>query len=231
MKILVVEDEELLAKGIAKGLRKSGYAVDCAYDGEEALEMWELNSYDLMILDLNLPKKDGMEVLAEIRRKDKEFRVLILSARNSLEDKIKGLDAGSNDYLTKPFEFAELEARIRSLLRREFRQKDVLFKCSELELDSAAKAVFFKRQEINLTKKEYALLEYLMIHKGRTISAEEFMEHVWDSDVDLFSNTFKYHIHSLKKKLEAAGVEGYITTLRGQGYRMSEPEGEKNGRI
>lgn len=231
MKILVVEDEELLAKGIAKGLKKSGYAVDCACDGEEALEMWGLNGYDLMILDLNLPKKDGMEVLEEIRSKDQELRVLILSARNSLEDKITGLDAGSNDYLTKPFEFAELEARIRSLLRREFRQRDVLLKCKELELDTAAKRVCVENQEINLTKKEYALLEYLIMHKGKTISAEEFMEHVWDSDVDLFSNTFKYHIHSLKKKLEAAGAAGYITTLRGQGYRMAEPEGEKDGRI
>ena len=121
MKLLVVEDEEMLSKSIAKGLEILGYAVDCAYDGEEALYLYELNEYDLMVLDLNLPKLDGMEVLRQIRKKDEEFRVLILSARNSLEDKISGLDSGSNDYLTKPFEFKELEARIRCLLRRKNR--------------------------------------------------------------------------------------------------------------
>ena len=126
MKLLLVEDEKLLSKSIAKGLTMLGYAVDCAYDGEEALSLYDINEYDLMILDLNLPKLDGMEVLRRIRAQDADFRILILSARNSLDDKITGLDSGSNDYLTKPFEFAELEARIRSLLRRARRGRRIL---------------------------------------------------------------------------------------------------------
>ena len=129
MKLLLVEDEALLSKNIAKGLRLLGYAVDCAYDGLEALELYGLNDYDLMILDLNLPKLDGMEVLQRIREQDADFRILILSARDTLEDKISGLDGGSNDYLTKPFEFKELEARIRGLLRRSFTTADPQLRC------------------------------------------------------------------------------------------------------
>lgn len=224
MKLLLVEDEEMLSKSIAKGLGMLGYAVDCAYDGEEALYLYELNEYDLMILDLNLPKLDGMEVLRHIRRQDEEFRVLILSARNSLEDKVSGLDSGSNDYLTKPFEFRELEARIRSLLRRSFTTGNTVISCGCLQLDTAAKRIMSCGQEIELTRKEYALLEYLMVHSGEMVSAEKLIEHAWDSDTDLFSNSFRFHIHSLRKKLDAAGAEGYIINQRGQGYRLECPK-------
>lgn len=228
MKLLLVEDEEMLSKFVAKGLRKLGYAVDCAYDGEEALDMYEINEYDLMILDLNLPKKDGMEVLRTIRKENREFRILVLSARNAVEDKIAGLDLGCNDYLTKPFDFAELEARIRSQLRRESKVRDVKLRCRGLVLDTAGKAVYVEDEEVPLTKKEYALLEYLMNHMGSVVSTEELIEHVWDSDADLFSNSFKFHIHSLKKKLDAAGGAGsYIVNLRGQGYKISELQEEK----
>ncbi|WP_066686740.1 response regulator transcription factor [Christensenella intestinihominis] len=224
MKLLLVEDEKLLSKSIAKGLTMLGYAVDCAYDGEEALYLYELNEYDLMILDLNLPKLDGMEVLRRIRAQDADFRILILSARNSLDDKITGLDSGSNDYLTKPFEFAELEARIRSLLRRDFTTRDTTLRCGALSMDTAARRVLCGGKEIELTRKEYALLEYLMTHAGRVVSAEELIEHAWDSEKDLFSNSFRFHIHSLRKKLEAAGAGDYIVTQRGQGYRIQNPE-------
>lgn len=228
MKLLLVEDEVMLSKFLAKGLRKLGYAVDCAYDGEEALDMYEINEYDLMILDLNLPKKDGMEVLRTIRKENGEFRILVLSARNAVEDKIAGLDLGCNDYLTKPFDFAELEARIRSQLRRESKVRDVKLRCRDLLLDTAGKAVYVKDEEVLLTKKEYALLEYLMNHMGSVVSTEELIEHVWDSDADLFSNSFKFHIHSLKKKLDAAGGAGsYIVNLRGLGYKISELQEEK----
>ena len=226
MKLLVVEDEEMLSKTLAKGLRMMGYAVDCAYDGEEALYLYELNQYDLMILDLNLTKLDGMEVLQNIRSKDSDFRILILSARNSLEDKVSGLDNGSNDYLTKPFEFKELEARIRSLLRRSFTTKDTVLTCGCLQIDTAARQVWFKNQTVELTRKEYALLEYLLVHEGEMISAEELIEHGWDSEVDLFSNSFRYHVHSLRKKLDAVGAENYIVTQRGQGYRLQCPKEE-----
>lgn len=227
MKLLLVEDEEMLSKSIAKGLGMLGYAVDCAYDGEEALYFYELNEYDLMILDLNLPKIDGMEVLRRIRSQDEEFRVLILSARNTLEDKVSGLDCGSNDYLTKPFEFKELEARIRSLLRRNFTTRNTVLVCGCLKMDTAARRVTCRGRELELTRKEYSLLEYLMVHAGKLVSAEELIEHAWDSEADLFSNSFRFHVHSLRKKLDAAGADGYIMTQRGQGYRLECPEGEQ----
>ncbi|BDF59130.1 DNA-binding response regulator [Christensenellaceae bacterium] len=224
MKILLVEDEMRLSKLVAKGLGMLGYAVDCAYDGEEALYLYDINEYDLMILDLNLPKIDGMEVLRRIRAHNEDFRILILSARNSLDDKISGLDGGSNDYLTKPFEFAELEARIRSLLRRDFSTRDTVLRCGKLRMDTAARQVYCGEAEIALTRKEYALLEYLLTHIGRVVSAEELIEHAWDSETDLFSNSFRFHIHSLRKKLENAGAGEYIVTRRGQGYLIQNPE-------
>jgi len=224
MKLLLVEDESMLSKNVAKGLRLLGYAVDCACDGEEALALYDLNDYDLMILDLNLPKLDGMEVLRRIREKDADFRVLILSARNTLEDKISGLDEGSNDYLTKPFEFRELEARIRGLLRRSFTTRSAGLRCGRLRMDTASRQVWFDDRMVELTRKEYALLEYLMIRSGQVVGAEELIEHAWDSEADPFSNAFRFHIHSLRKKLDKAGAADYIVTQRGQGYRMRDPE-------
>lgn len=225
MKLLLVEDEIFLSEALAKGLRKRGYAVDCAYDGEEALELYSINEYDLMLLDLNLPRIDGMEVLRRIREKDSALRVLILSARSTVSDKIAGLDSGSNDYLTKPFDFAELEARIRALLRQEIRMKDTTLTWGSLCMDTAAKRVSWKDTPVELTKKEYAILEYLMTNPRKVVSPEEFIEHVWDSEADPFSNSFRFHISSLRKKLAAAsdGAE-LIVTLRGQGYRMADEE-------
>lgn len=205
MKILLAEDEKLLSSAIAKGLKKVGYAVDQTYDGEEALEYLEINKYDLLILDLNMPKVDGITVLKTLRGTDTELKVLILSARSEIEDKVQGLDCGANDYLAKPFDFEELTARIRNLLRWSFTYKESLLICGGLELDMLGKAVSVDSLPINLTNKEYSILEYLMFHIGKVISAEEIIEHVWDSEVDLFSNSFKYHMHSLKKKLSAGG--------------------------
>ncbi len=225
MKLLLVEDEALLSAAMAKGLRKRGYAVDCAYDGEEALELWGINEYDLMILDLNLPRLDGLEVLRRVRERDAGLRVLILSARSTVPDKIAGLDGGSNDYLTKPFDFAELEARIRALLRQEVRMKDVNLSCGGLRVDTAARRAYWRDAPVELTKKEYAILEYLMAHQDKVVSLEELIEHVWDSESDPFSNTYRFHISSLRKKLSAAsGTDGLIVTLRGQGYRMAGEE-------
>ncbi len=224
MKLLLVEDEALLSKNVSKGLRLLGYAVDCAYDGEEALDLYALNDYDLMILDLNLPKLDGMEVLRRIRERDANFRILILSARNTVEDKIGGLDGGSNDYLTKPFEFRELEARIRGLLRRSFTTGSPELCCGPLRVDTAARKVYCGGTPVELTRKEYAILEYLLIHTGRVVSAEELIEHAWDSEADPFSNAFRFHIHSLRRKLDEAGARDYIVTQRGQGYRIQNPE-------
>lgn len=221
MKLLLVEDEKMLSKVITKGLKKHGYAVDNAYDGEEALQFLEINDYDLVILDLNLPKIDGIDVLKDIRKTDNELKVIILSARSDVEDKIIGLDSGANDYLAKPFEFAELEARIRNLLRRAFVQQNVKLSCGEITIDTASKIVKVKDIIVELTKKEYSILEYLMYNKNKVISAEKVIEHVWDSDVDLFSNSFKFHIHSLKKKLSVSEGD-VIRNIRGQGYILTD---------
>ena len=222
MKLLVVEDEILLQKIISKGLKKLGYAVDSAYDGEEALELIYVNDYDLVVLDLNLPKLDGLEVLRRIRQTNNELRVLILSARAEVEDRILGLDSGANDYLIKPFDFNELEARIRCLLRRNFIQIPKIINESNMEVDTGKKIVKVGGVNVQLTKKEYSILEYLLINKGTVISAEKLMEKVWDSDVDLFSTTLKFHMSSLKKKLSNSGCISIIKNLWGVGYIIEE---------
>lgn len=222
VKLLIVEDEKMMHGIIIKGLRKAGYALDSAYDGEEALMMFDVNVYDLIILDLNLPKVDGLDVLKQIRMRDKEVKILILSARSDVENRIRGLDAGSNDYLVKPFDFYELEARIRCLLRRNFIQSDVLQTYNNMTLDTAKKLLLVEGDKCELTKKEYSILEYLLLHKNRVISTEELIEHVWDSETDLFSNSFKFHMSSLKKKLTISGANIVIKNLRGQGYMVEE---------
>lgn len=225
MKILLVEDEKDLSMLIAKGLRKNSYAVDQAYDGEKAIELLEINTYDLLILDLNIPKIDGMTVLKKTRESDLNLKILILSAKIELEDKISGLDFGANDYLTKPFEFEELTARIRNLLRWSFSQKKRYLSCGDLVLDIIGKTVSVGTSQLKLTNKEYAILEYLMFHVGEVLSSEKIIEHVWDSEVDLFSNSFKFHIHSLKKKIAVNGGN-YIENLRGMGYVIRERHAE-----
>ena len=220
MRILMVEDERRLSGYIAKGLQNSGYAVDAVYDGEAALYEYRVNSYDLIILDLNLPKVDGLDVLREIRKTDGSIKVIILSARTKVSDRILGL----NDYLIKPFDFGELEARIRNLLRREFLQVPSIVSLGGLSLDTKAKRVTFHGTEVVLTRKEYGILEYLMFHQNQVISAEELTEHIWNNTFDPFSNTVRYHIHSLKKKLHMACRIEYIKTIRGQGYIMEAPQ-------
>ena len=222
MRILLVEDEKTLSDMIAKGLRNTGYAVDTVYDGEDALFQYEVNEYDLIILDLNLPKVDGLDVLRKIREMDSEIKILILSARTKIGDRILGLDEGANDYLIKPFDFGELAARIRGLLRRKFVQAPPILDLNDLRVDTKAKKVMIADTVIVLTRKEYGILEYLLLHKNSVISAEELTEHVWDSEFDPFSNTFRYHIHSLKKKLSMVSGTEYIKTVYGQGYIMEE---------
>lgn len=225
MKILVAEDELSMQKALTKGLKKCGYAVDSASDGEEALELIELNSYDLVVLDLNLPKIDGIGVLQKIRKTDNDLRVLILSARSEVEDKIIGLDTGANDYLSKPFHFKELEARIRALLRRDFIQKDTVLSHGDIKINTAMKLVYVNDRKVGLTKKEYAILEYLFMNKSKIVSTEELIEHIWDSETDLFSNSIKVHINSLKNKLsEYTGNRELIKNTRGLGYTIAEED-------
>lgn len=228
MKILLVEDEKMLSGIVAKGLRKLGYAVDTAYDGQEACYLYEVNEYDLMILDLNLPKKDGIDVLKEIREKDQDIKILILSARVKVSERILGLDEGANDYLIKPFDFGELEARVRNLLRRSFQQHPTQLALGDLMMDTSTKKVFWQGDGIELTKKEFSILEYLLAHKNVVVSAETLVEHIWESEFDPFSNVLRYHLHTLKKKLQAQGAEDMIQTVRGYGYIMKENDHEPN---
>lgn len=218
MRILVVEDETSLCETIAKGLRLDGYEVDLCFDGDEAWDMILSEGYDLIILDLNLPGMDGMEILKNIRNEDIETNILILSARSTLQDKIDGLDGGANDYLCKPFHFEELEARVRSLTRRRVIQNNIVLKCGELSLDTKARTAFAKGCELSLTRKELGVLEYLMLHQERLVSQEELIQHVWDQSVDSFSNSIRVHISALRKKLKSALGYDPITNRIGQGY-------------
>lgn len=218
MRLLVVEDEKALCESIAKGLRLDGYEVDTVFDGEEAMDIISTDSYDLIILDLNLPRMDGLDILKNMRASDNETNVLILSARGGLNDKIEGLDSGANDYLCKPFHFEELEARVRSLTRRRTVQNNIVLECGEISLNTKTRTAFAKGEEIALTRKELAILEYLILHQGRPVSQEELIEHVWDGSVDSFSNSIRVHISALRKKIRTALGYDPITNRVGQGY-------------
>ena len=222
MKLLIIEDERELSGSIAAFLNSENYLCEQAFTFGEAMEKVNLYDYDCILLDLMLPGGNGLDVLREIRRKDVNIKILILSARSAVDDRIIGLDEGANDYLVKPFDFGELEARIRNLLRREFSQIPTTVTLGLLALDTKSKQVSYDGTEINLTRKEYGILEYLMIHKNQVVSAEEMTEHVWNHTFDPFSNTFRYHIHSLKKKLHTVSALDCIKTVRGQGYVMED---------
>lgn len=218
MRLLVIEDEPALCNSIAEGLRLDGYEVDTCQDGVQALELCCVENYDLILLDLNLPGMDGMEVLRHLRAEDTETCVLILSARSQIKDKVDGLDMGANDYLTKPFHFEELEVRVRSLTRRKFIQKDICLMCGEVSFNTKSRETYAKGQLLSLTRKESALLEYLLLHQGEIISQEEMLEHLWDGSVDSFSNSIRVHISSLRKKLRSALGYDPIRNKVGQGY-------------
>lgn len=215
MKILIVEDEEKMRNSLAEGLRLKGYAIDVAGDGESADEKAFYERYDLIILDLNLPKLDGFSVLENFRKENLDVPVLILSARDGIEDKVKGLDLGANDYLTKPFHFAELEARVRSLLRRKTVIENTVLSSGSLCFDTASRIVTAAGHPVSLTTKENALLEYLLLHKGRVIKLEELIEHVWDSNADPFSNSVRVHMSSLRRKLKAQFIVVIALTISG----------------
>lgn len=222
MRILVVEDEIDLCDTIAEGLQIDGYAVDTCYDGKEAYELIATEAYDLVVLDLNLPGMDGIDILTEVRKQNKEVKVLILSARGSVSDKVLGLDTGANDYLAKPFDFEELEARIRSLLRRTFTQENTMLRWEAIALDTIKRTLFIDGKELSLTKKELAIMEYFLLHPGNIISQEELMDHVWNMEADSFSNAVRVHIASLRKKLKSALDYDPVGTKIGEGYFLNK---------
>ena len=224
MRLLVVEDERALCETIVRSLRRLAYSVDYCCDGEKAQELLGVERYDLVLLDLNLPGKDGMTVLRTLRQTDRETKVLILSARSEVEDKVAGLDAGANDYLAKPFHLAELEARIRSLTLRQFTQQDVLLSCGALAFDTRTRTASVNGQPLTLTRKETGILEYLLVHQGRPVSQEELIDHVWDNSVDSFSNSIRVHISALRKKLRTALGYDPIRNRIGEGYLMGGGE-------
>ena len=222
MHLLVVEDERTLCETIVKSLKRLAYSVDFCFDGERALELLGTEKYDLVVLDLNLPKVDGLSVLKQLLQNDRDTLVLILSARSEVSDKVEGLDLGANDYLSKPFHLAELEARIRSLTLRQFIQQDVLLTCGALTFDTRSRIAKAENKELSLTRKETGILEYLLANQGRPVSQEELIEHVWDNSVDVFSNSIRVHISALRKKLrESLGFDP-IRNKIGEGYLIEK---------
>lgn len=222
MKILVVEDEEKLLESIREGLVHSGYVVDTALDGEEGSFMAFTNDYDLIILDINLPKKDGFEILREIRERDREVNIIMLTALSDVDDRVRGFDLGANDYVLKPFHFEELKARIRSLLRRQTTIKDAVIETSGISFDTTKRTFSIDGENLRLTAKEAGILEYLFFNLGRYVTTEELMEHVWNDEVDLFSNVVRVHMSALRKKLKARLGKNIIKNEIGKGYIIDE---------
>lgn len=225
MRVLVVDDEIDLADAIARGLRNDGYAVDVAYGGEDALEKAWTVSYDLIVLDLTMPDIDGLQVCAQLRdnpNHDDPPRVLMLTARDSLEDRVAGLDAGADDYLIKPFAFVELEARVRSLLRRDAGSSGATLTVGDIDLDTSRLVVTRAGVEVELTTKELNLLRYFMMKPGVVVSQEELLEHVWDENADPFTNTVRVTVGTLRRKLTGDNGHSPIETVIGSGYRLLE---------
>jgi len=221
MRILLVEDEPDAARMVAKGLREHAYAVDIVADGEAACSHAAAADYDAIVLDVLLPLKDGFKVCRQLRREGKTVPILMLTARDSVEARIAGLDSGADDYLTKPFAFGELLARLRALIRRGARPLlPERLRIAGLELDTRAQRVFKRGRAVSLTTREYALLEYLARRAGEMVSRAEIAEHVWDESYEPFSNIIDVYVRRLRRKLDDAGSESLIHTRRGAGYEL-----------
>ena len=220
MRILIVEDEKKVAGFIKKGLEEETYAVDVAYDGEEGFHLAEMNQYDMIILDLMLPKMEGLEVLTRLRNKKVSTPILLLTAKDAVDDKVTGLNKGADDYLTKPFAFSELLARIRSLLRRGQSETQTELKVGDLTLDMVSHKVSRNGEEIELTGKEYSLLEYFMRNEGKVLTRTMIAEHVWDYNFDTFTNVIDVYVNHLRKKIDKKYPAKLLHTLRGVGYVM-----------
>ena len=220
MRILVIEDEKKVASFIKKGLEEEHYAVDTAYDGETGLYMADVNEYDLVVLDLMIPKIDGLEVLKRIRSSKNNVPILVLTAKDTVEDIVKGLDSGCDDYLTKPFNFIVFLARIRALLRREKIEKEPLLRIADLTLSPVTHKVTRRGKEIDLTSKEYALLEYFMRNPEKVLTRTMISEHVWDYHFDSLTNVIDVYVNYLRRKIDKDFEPKLFQTIRGVGYLM-----------
>ncbi|NIQ02268.1 MAG: heavy metal response regulator transcription factor [Nitrospinaceae bacterium] len=220
MRILIVEDEKKVAGFIKKGLEEETYAVDVAYDGEDGYHLARVNQYDLMILDLMLPKMEGLEVLSRLRDEKVNIPILLLTAKDEVEDKVTGLNKGADDYLTKPFAFSELLARVRSLLRRGQVETKTELNVGDLTLNLVSHKVVRNGEEIELTGKEYSLLEYFMRNEGKVLTRTMIAEHVWDYNFDTFTNVIDVYVNHLRKKIDKKFSTKLLHTLRGVGYVM-----------
>ncbi len=226
MRILLVEDDADVARFIARGLNEQAYAVDQAEDGEKALYLAGVNSYDVMVLDIMLPSLDGLEVCRRLRTSGSHIPIMMLTARDSVDDKIAGLDAGADDYLAKPFEFGELLARLRALLRRGGATLSATIRVNGLEIDTRSHRVSIEGKPLTLTTKEYGVLEFLARNAGRIVTREEISEHVWNQDFDPFSNLIEVYINRLRRQIEKVSGPKLINTVRGAGYIM-DAQGEQ----
>ena len=218
MRLLVVEDYRPLRESLAKGLREAGFAVDASGDGEEGLWYATSSDYDVIILDIMLPGRDGLDILTQLRAKGRQSHVLILTARDTLSDRVTGLDLGADDYLVKPFAFHELLARVRALIRRSYRTKNPLIEVQNLRIDLTLQKVWRGQEEIPLTPREYALLEYLATRAGQVVSRTDIWEHVYEFDSCTSSNVVDVYIGYLRRKVERSNARALIHTVRGRGY-------------
>jgi DNA-binding response OmpR family regulator len=220
VRILVVEDEHKIASAIKKGLEQERFAVDIAYSGVEGFDLAATEDYDCIILDLMLPEMDGFEFCRRLRQEKIQTPILILTARGNLDDKVQGLELGADDYLTKPFSFEELLARVRALIRRPRNLVDPVLKVADLELDTNSFEVKRGKRKILLSKKEYAVLEYLMRNEGKILTKEQIISHVWDYDADILPNTVEVFIKNLRRKIDKPFSRHLIKTVRGFGYKI-----------
>lgn len=219
MKILIVEDEIKLNKALSTGLQNHGYAVESAFDGEEGEKMARINAYDLILLDVMMPKRDGVEVCTNLRKAGKKTPILMLTAKDAIEDRVNGLDAGADDYLIKPFAFEELLARVRTLFRRAPLTATDTFDLDDLHLDTRTQRVTINSKELELTLREYALLEYFLRNKDTVLTRGDLLEHVWDINYDSMSNVVDVHLKNLRKKLPKTYAKR-IKTIWGKGYKL-----------
>jgi len=225
--VLLVEDEPRIAGFIAKGLRERAYAVDVARDGEEALYYASVNEYDLVILDVMLPIKDGYGVCRELRGSGFRSPILMLTARDAVDDRVAGLDSGADDYLTKPFDFKELLARLRALSRRSTEIRREVIQVADLTLNPENHAISRAGRRISVTAKEYALLEFLMLNHNRVVNREQIAQHVWDENFDPFSNIIDVYVRRLRTKIDAGFAQPLIHTRRGEGYILTAERNER----